>query len=119
MNIEEVCADVPVIDAITPEGLHIGGQCYRAVILGGGAVSAPAEAAWTDLTADSFRAAREAGAEVVLLGTGAKQHFLPAQIIAALAAQGIGIECMNTAAAARTFTLLQSEGRKVWAWLWL
>jgi len=29
------------------------------------------------------------------------------------------VECMHTAAAVRTYLLLQSEGRRVWAWLWL
>ncbi|RKW33319.1 MAG: rod shape-determining protein RodA, partial [Kingella sp. (in: b-proteobacteria)] len=32
---------------------------------------------------------------------------------------GAALECMTTAAACRTYALLASEGRKVWAWLWV
>lgn len=71
-----------------------------------------------ELTVASFQAALDAGAEVVLVGSGAKQQFLHPKIGAALAAQGVGLECMTTPAACRTLMLLQSEGRKVWAWLW-
>lgn len=56
--------------------------------------------------------------ELIVVGTGEKQQFLHPRIAAELAAQGIGLECMNTAAACRTLLLLQGEGRKVWAWLW-
>ena len=36
-----------------------------------------------------------------------------------LALPGAALECMTTAAACRTYALLASEGRKVWAWLWV
>lgn len=51
--------------------------------------------------------------EVVLLGTGAIQVFPPAEVMAACLARGIGIEVMSNAAAARTFNVLASEGRRV------
>ena len=73
-----------------------------------------------DLTADSFSdgLSKYAAPEIILIGTGKTQQFLNPKINAALAAQGIGIEYMNTAAACRTLLMLQSEGRRVWAWLW-
>ena len=55
--------------------------------------------------------------EVILIGTGERQQFLHPRIAAA--ASGVGVECMPTAAAVRTYLLLQNEGRRVWAWLWL
>lgn len=51
--------------------------------------------------------------EVIVLGTGATQVFPPADIRAAVLARGIGMEVMANAAAARTFTVLASEGRHV------
>ncbi|MFP4154974.1 MAG: Mth938-like domain-containing protein [Halothiobacillaceae bacterium] len=51
--------------------------------------------------------------EVILLGTGARQQFLPAQLMAHLARRGVGIECMDTGAACRTYAVLSSEGRRV------
>jgi uncharacterized protein len=55
--------------------------------------------------------------EILLIGTGAKQVFLRPEQLAPLTEQRIGVECMSTAAAARTFNLLVSEGRKVVALL--
>jgi uncharacterized protein len=51
--------------------------------------------------------------EVFLLGTGEKQAFPPAEVMATFLRQGIGIEAMTNAAAARTYTLLAGEGRRV------
>jgi uncharacterized protein len=51
--------------------------------------------------------------EVVVLGTGARQVFPPAAVLAACLTRGIGIEVMDNAAAARTFNVLATEGRRV------
>ena len=51
--------------------------------------------------------------ELVLLGSGAAQAFPPAQVQAACLGRGIGLETMTNAAAARTFNVLASEGRRV------
>ncbi|TQM12929.1 uncharacterized protein FB548_1783 [Pseudoxanthomonas sp. 3HH-4] len=51
--------------------------------------------------------------EVILLGTGERQVFPPAAVMAACLRQGIGLEVMTNAAAARTFIVLASESRKV------
>lgn len=51
--------------------------------------------------------------DVILLGSGAAPAFAPAAVQAACLSQGIGIECMSNAAAARTYTVLASEGRRV------
>lgn len=51
--------------------------------------------------------------ELVLLGTGPAQVFPPAATLAACLQRGIGIEVMSNAAAARTYTVLAGEGRRV------
>jgi len=51
--------------------------------------------------------------EVVLVGTGARQRFLAPDILRPLIAAGIGVETMDTRAAARTYNILMAEGRRV------
>ena len=51
--------------------------------------------------------------ELLVLGTGQRQLFLPAAVMAACLTRGIGIEVMDNAAAARTYNVLAGEGRKV------
>lgn len=51
--------------------------------------------------------------EVILLGTGERQVFPSAAVLAAGLTRGVGIEVMTNAAAARTFNVLASESRRV------
>jgi uncharacterized protein len=51
--------------------------------------------------------------DVVLLGTGTRQHFLPAEMMMEFYQRGVGVEVMATDAACRTFNVLVSEGRSV------
>jgi uncharacterized protein len=51
--------------------------------------------------------------EVILLGTGERQVFPGAAVMAAALGRGVGLEAMGNAAAARTFNVLASEGRRV------
>lgn len=51
--------------------------------------------------------------QILLFGSGERQHFLPAAIQAFLMQRGIGVECMDNHAAARTFNLLADEDRPV------
>ncbi len=107
------------IDAHEAGSISIDGQTYsHAVCLNGEAVLPLNLANAADLSAADFQVALAARPEVVLVGTGAKQVFLHPRITAELAAAGIGVETMSTAAACRTYMILHSEGRRVWAWLW-
>jgi len=51
--------------------------------------------------------------EVILLGTGTRQRFPTAIVMATCLRRGVGIEAMTNAAAARTFSVLANEGRRV------
>ncbi|MDO4878396.1 MAG: Mth938-like domain-containing protein [Neisseria sp.] len=111
----------PGIEGYESGRLNIGGREYTtAVRLLEDECQPCPEALPAELDARSFTACFEGRArpEVILVGTGEKQQFLPPKTVAALAARGIGLECMTTAAACRTFMILQGEGRRVWAWLW-
>lgn len=52
---------------------------------------------------------------VLLLGTGATQVFMGAEITRAFQEAGIGLEAMATGAAARTYNILLAEKRKIGA----
>ncbi len=52
-------------------------------------------------------------AEVVLVGTGARQRFLAPDQLNPLLRAGVGVEAMDTQAAARTYNILMAEGRRV------
>ncbi len=51
--------------------------------------------------------------DVILLGTGERQAFPSAKVMAAVLQRGIGLEPMANAACARTYNVLAGEGRKV------
>lgn len=51
--------------------------------------------------------------EIVLIGTGKTQVFLPPELMMFLYSRNTGFEVMTTDAAARTFNVLVSEGRNV------
>ncbi len=51
--------------------------------------------------------------ELIVLGTGATQAFPPPATLAAALQRGVGLEAMTNAAAARTYSVLAGEGRRV------
>ena len=51
--------------------------------------------------------------EVLLVGTGNRQQFLSAELLQPMLAAGVGVEVMDTRAAARTYNILVAEGRHV------
>jgi uncharacterized protein len=71
------------------------------------------------LTAAHFEPLALARPEVALFGSGARLRFARPQWLRPLIEAGIGIECMDTAAACRTFNILAGEGRRVAAALLL
>ncbi len=73
---------------------------------------------WTSASFDAlceadFETLAELKPEVVLLGTGSTHRFIHPRLASPLTARGISIECMNTAAACRTYNILMAEGRHV------
>lgn len=66
-----------------------------------------------DLLADDMQALLDLNPVLVILGTGSRQQFPSAAVMAACLTRGIGIEVMDNAAAARTFNVLATEGRNV------
>ncbi len=70
---------------------------------------------FASLRPEDFELLLEFQPEIVLLGTGRRQHFAHPRLTAPLAKAGIGVEMMDTAAACRTYNILMAEGRRVLA----
>ena len=65
------------------------------------------------LEAADFAELTSLGAEIVLLGTGARQRFPHPRLTASLGAARVGLEVMDLKAACRTYNILVAEARKV------
>ena len=72
-----------------------------------------------EMTVEHLLSAAELRPEILILGTGARQHFPHPALLAPLQARGIGVEVMDTAAACRTYNVLVAEGRAVVAALFM
>ncbi len=72
-----------------------------------------------ELRARDFEALLETNPEIVILGTGQSNVFAPRELVFAFARQNVGLEVMDTKAAARTFNVLAGEGRQIAAVLYL
>lgn len=70
-------------------------------------------ARFEDLTAQHFEQIALEAPDVVVLGTGERQRFVHPRLVASLSALRVGVECMDSHAACRTYNILMGEGRKV------
>jgi len=112
-----VARDAPTIDAYGDGGFRLAGARHEGsvLILADEARSWPV-AAMAELTLADFQAVLDAGpaeVEFVLLGTGARNALPSREVRDGLRAAGLGLEFMDTAAAAKLYNLLTSEGRKL------
>ena len=71
------------------------------------------------LTESHFESLLGGAPELIVLGTGARIVFPPRELTFAFARRRVGLEVMDTAAAARTFNVLAGEGRRLAAVLYI
>jgi len=114
-------SSINVIRAYGRGELRVNEDTYRgAVIVTASAViDEPAVKTLEDLNTLDVDRIVAMQPELVLLGTGARQHFPPAAFGAQFLRAGIGFEVMDTGAACRTFNVLVMEQRQVAALLLL
>lgn len=62
---------------------------------------------------EHFKTLLQSNPEVVVFGSGNKLRFLKPAVLRPLIEAGVGVETMDTQAAARTFNILAGEGRRV------
>lgn len=108
------------VQSVTDGQIRIGGEIYRKTIAltTSEVVTDWQPAPLAELTPEDLAPLTEMRPAVVVIGTGSSNVFAPREIMFSLARLGIGLEVMNTAAAARTFNVLAGEGRKVVAILY-
>lgn len=103
-----------VIRAYEPGRVTVSQQVYtRSLIITPGRVEDWPPETFAALTSAHFEALAALEAEVVIIGTGARQRFPDAELLAPLVRAGIGYEVMDTGAACRTYNILVSDGRRV------
>jgi uncharacterized protein len=91
----------------------VGNAAYESVLLTPQAAAAWSPPALAELAAGDVAPllALARPPEFILLGTGPVLAFPPRAFTAALEEQGIGVEAMDSRAAARAWGLLRGEGR--------
>src|SRR5438067_10126747 len=109
--------DAPSIDAYGDGGFRLDGEWHAGslLIVGDAAQTWPVTSL-ADLTRDSLSPVLDAGrsqVEFLLLGVGARNAQPPREVREALLAAGIGLEFMDTPAAARLYNVLTAEGRRL------
>ena len=105
-----------VINAYGDGGFRIGGVRHEGSVLVFPALTMPWDiTVFADITAQSLApiGQQDPAIEILLLGCGPTIKFIPAELRAALKADGVVIEGMDTGAAARTFNVLFAEERRV------
>ncbi len=108
----------PIVSGFTGTGFRVAGEVFaRGLILTPDAAIAWDAPALEAMTASALAAAIaiDPAPEFLLLGTGATMHRPHPALVAALEARDIGIEAMDSRAAARAWGLLRGEGRWITA----
>ncbi len=78
-----------------------------------GKLHAPWGAAWEALGEKDFAEVLAVRPDVLLVGSGRRTRWLAEALRARFAEARVGLECMDTRAACRTYNLLATEGRRV------
>jgi uncharacterized protein len=103
----------PRVQGFSGRDFLVEGRAYKALLLTPEAALAwepPALAALAEADVEPLLALDPAP-EFLLLGTGPATAFPPRALTDALAERGIGVEAIDSRAAARTWGLLRGEGR--------
>jgi uncharacterized protein len=108
------------VTSVGPDGVRINEQLWSETIaLTPDEIMSPWNSApVAELNEDHFASLLEHSPELVLVGTGATNVFPPRELMFAFARLGVGLEVMDTPAAARTFNVLAMEGRRIAAVLY-
>ncbi|MCT8160057.1 Mth938-like domain-containing protein [Pseudoruegeria sp. SHC-113] len=112
MRLNEIrFTDALPVDGYGPGFFRIGGEVHEGAVL----VAPEGVQAWGGFDDTATLLALAGQLDVLFIGTGGETAHLPEGFRAALEAAGLGVEAMNSPAAARTYNVLISEGRRVGA----
>jgi uncharacterized protein len=103
----------PVVQAFSKGGFSVDGGVYRGLFLTPESAHEWAPPPLAELTPKHLAhlLALDPLPEFLILGTGPSLAFPPRTLVAALEEQGIGLEAMDSRAAARTWGMLRAEER--------
>ena len=103
----------PVVQGFTATGFTVDGAYHDAMLLTPERTLAWDAPTLDELDGDSLAPllALDPPPEFILLGTGALYRTPPRSLVAELEGRGIGLEAMDSRAAARTWGLLRGEER--------
>jgi len=106
--------DLNIISAYRPGEVRIRGHVHatQLLVLPRSIQQEQVPACITELDAASLAPVVASGVNILILGTGERQHFPPPQALSCLMQARIGYEVMDNAAACRTFNILLGEGRE-------
>ncbi|MFA5968659.1 MAG: MTH938/NDUFAF3 family protein [Sphingomonas sp.] len=121
MRIEhETTAQGPLIKGFSGGGFRVDDNVYLGLVItpnrADGWSPPPVEA--LDVMALTAALAIDPLPEFIILGTGTALVRPPAALVSALEARGVGIEAMDSRAAARVWGVLRTEGRWITAALY-
>lgn len=103
------------IQSVSDREIKIGGKIHQdsLVVTAESLISNWGVETPDDIGPDHLEPILKLEPEVVLIGTGKNQVFLPAELLMLFYQNGIGVEMMTTQAACRTFNVLIADNRKV------
>lgn len=106
-------ASGPVVQGFTERGFSVDGGVYGGLLLTPKRADEWLAPALAQLGIDDLEPllALDPPPEFILLGTGAATAFPPRNLVRALEERGLGIEAMDSRAAARTWGMLRGEER--------
>jgi uncharacterized protein len=97
------------IDSYGPGFFRVAGQVMQGAVF----VTPWGAGAWGGLDDTETILALDDKIDVLFVGMGTEIAHIPEAFRAAIEAAGIGVEVMNSPAAARTYNVLLSEGRRI------
>lgn len=107
--------DYLFVRGLSDQGIRVGDVWYSSALILSPDTLIPDWGIKTlaNLDDDTLKPVYELEPDILLLGTGGRQHFLSPEQIMMFHRRGIGAEAMTTAAACRTYNVLASEERRV------
>ncbi|MCR8825709.1 Mth938-like domain-containing protein [Pseudosulfitobacter koreensis] len=110
MRLNEVTYnDAKPIEGYGPGFFRIGGEVFESAVLTG----ADGTHAWGGFEDRDMLLALAGQVDVLFIGTGAEIAHIPSALRDPLEEAGVGVEVMSSPAAARTYNVLLSEGRRI------
>jgi uncharacterized protein len=106
---EVVYSDAKPVEGYGPGFFRIGGEVYKGPVIAGDSGVSP----WAGFDDHAPLLALAGQIDILFIGTGTEISHIPADLRSVLEDAGIGVDVMSSPAAARTYNVLLSEGRRI------